>query len=186
VKLDLLVARRGIDPAAETCAAALRDLMHVAVAGVERGELWRFEIPGADAAAAARRDRLRDAASRAGRYVNSNRDVALWLDGPAPYPDAAPAGGCAVDVWVCDGDGRDPVALAWFRAQGDPELADLRRGILWRLWLPTGDPVAARAQAEVIASSRDRHQGLLANPLAQTAVIWSVVHGSDGGEEGKS
>ena len=186
MKLDLWVSRRGIDPAAETCATALRDLLRADVAGVERGELWRFDFGTNGTAAAARCERLRAAACRAGRYVNTNRDTAWWLSEPRPYPAEAPRGGSAVDVWVRDGDGSDAVALAWFRDQGDPELTDLRRGILWRLWLPTGDPQAARSQAEAIATTRDRGRGLLANPHAQTAEIWAVVRDPMGGEEWKA
>lgn len=172
--LDLLVMRRGLDPAAATCAGALRELMHVDVAGVERAELWRFEVePGPAPSPVAAR--LRAAACRAGRYVNLNRDVCDWQDGPRHYPAEAPRAGCAVDVWVCDGDGRDPVALAYFRARAVPELTDLRRGILWRLWLPGADPTAARAAAEEITVTRGRRHGLLMNPHAQTATILHVL-----------
>jgi hypothetical protein len=65
MKLDFYVARRGIDPAAQTCMTALRDLMHLDVAGVERGALWCFDVPEQPPLAASR-DRLRRCACRAG------------------------------------------------------------------------------------------------------------------------
>lgn len=175
--LDLVVERRGLDPAAETCAHALRDLLLAPVAGVERADLWRFTLAlGTDAGAA--RVRLEAAACRAGRYVNLNRDACSWPSGPRPYPEAAPRRGCAVDVWVQDGDGSDPAALAYFRAQ-EPSVADLRRGTLWRLWLPDADARAARDRALDLAVTRARRQGLLANPHAQTAEVLCVVPGPD-------
>jgi len=176
VHLDLVVWRRGLDPAAETCEAALRDLLGVEVAAIERAELWRFEVgEAAGRERVALQERLRDAACRAGRYVNLNRDGCEWIDGPRPArADAAP--GCwAVDVWVRDGDGRDPAAVEWFRAQAAPEVYDLRRGTLWRLYLPTADAAAARELALDIAVTRARRQGLLANPQAQTAEVLYVV-----------
>jgi len=176
VQLDLVVWRRGLDPAAETCEAALRDLLRVGIVGVERAELWRFEV--AEAAGAERdalRARLRDAACRAGRYVNLNRDGCEWIDGPRRLGGGAAPGVSAVDIWVRDGDGRDPAALAWFRAQAAAAVYDLQRGTLWRLYLPTADAAAARELALDIAVTRARRQGLLANPHAQTAEVLYVV-----------
>jgi hypothetical protein len=182
MKLDFYVTRRGIDPAAQTCMTALRDLMHLDVAGVERGALWCFDLPD-QAPLTTSRERLRQAACRAGRYVNTNRDVAAWLEGPRPYPTAAPATGHAVDIWVRDGDGADAAALGWFRAQALPELRGVRRGILWRLWLPARAPAAARALALDIAATRNRHHGLLANPHSQSATILDVVPGPEAAKE---
>jgi hypothetical protein len=171
-ELDFLVTRRGVDPAAETAAMALTDLLATPVAGVERGELWRFTLaPGAQVAPA--RAALERAACRAGRYVNTNRDIWTWLDAPRPYPAAAPRGGTAVDIWVTDGDGRDPVAARDFGAEVS-DLRDVRRGILWRLWLPV-DAQAAADLAWSIAETRARRQGLLFNPHAQKAEILAVV-----------
>ena len=182
MELDLEVARRGIDPAAETCAHALRDLLGIAVWGVERADLWRFDAgPLAEPDRARICERLAGAASRAGRYVNLNRDIARWQSGPRPYASDRPAGGTAVDVWVRDGDGADPVALRYFRAQAHAGLQQVWRGTLWRLYLPEPDPGVARTQALEIALTRDRRHGLLANPHAQTALVLHVVPGP--GEE---
>lgn len=172
--LDYLVSRRGLDPAAETCAWALTDLLHADVRGVRRGELWRFELEGALDVDTAQR-RLETAASRAGRYVNRNRDVGVWLAGPRPYPPDGPAGCTAVDVWVQEGDGRDAAALAWFRAQGPVPLGDLQRGVLWRLFLPGRDAPAAREWASELAVTRARAHGLLSNPHAQTSQVLYTV-----------
>jgi hypothetical protein len=182
VQLEMVVSRRGVDPAAATCESALRELLRAPVAGVERGELWRFELlaPGADPGAL--RAELQGAACRAGRYVNLNRDECRWLDGPRPYPPDAPRHGCAVDVWVRDGDGRDAVALAWFRKQVDAAIHDLWRGVVWRLWLPTPDPDAARETALELAVARGRRHGLLANPHSQSAEVLHVVTGPVAGE----
>jgi len=174
MQLDLLVKRRGLDPSAETCLHALCHLMRVPVAGVERGELWRFEVAAGESAAECR-ERLERAAARAGRYVNQNRDTCTWLDGPQPYPEAAPAGGSVADVWVLDGDGRDAAALEYYRSQAVPALADMRRGVLWRLWLPEPDARAARALAQAITVTRSRRAGLLMNPQAQTAEVLHVL-----------
>jgi hypothetical protein len=184
VRLDFMVQRRGIDPAAETCAHALRDLLAAPVSYVERGELWRFEsgeVPHGSIEEL--QQRLRDAACRAGRYVNLNRDECGWMQAARPYPDAAPAGAFAVDIWVRDGDGRDAAALAWFRSQAHHGLEDLRRGILWRLVLPAHDAAAAREAALELAVTRARAHGLLANPHAQTAEIVAVVPGPGNHEE---
>ena len=173
--LDFLVWRRGLDPAAHTCEQALRGLLRLPVAGVERGELWRFDLTDGEDAAATR-EALERAACRAGRYVNLNRDACAWLEGARPYPSAAPVPGTAADVWVRDGDGRDPAALEFFRARGAPSLREVRRGVLWRLWLPDLDSGSARRRAESIAVTRSRRQGLLMNPHAQTAEVLHVVH----------
>jgi hypothetical protein len=177
IALDLLVRRRGTDPAAETCSHALADLLDAPVAGVERGDLWRFELADLPAGSLDEsREAIERAAARAGRYVNLNRDVCGWLRGPLPYPEAAPRGGTAVDLWVCDGEGRDEVALAYFRARCPAGLQDLRRGTWWRLWLRGGTPHEARERAWDLAFLRSREHGLLCNPHAQQAEILSVVH----------
>ena len=172
---DLLVERRGVDPAAETCWRALTELLEHPVAGVERGVLWRFDLPSLepDAVAGLRHD-LEAAAARAGRYVNSNRDRMLWLDGPRSYPVGAPPDGWAVDVWVEDGDGSDAEAQAYFR-RTTPALQDLQRGVLWRLWLAVDSRERALALADEITVTRGRRHGLLMNPQAQSAAILAVV-----------
>ena len=178
MELEFEVARRGIDPAAATCEHALRDLLGLALAGVERAELWRFDAgPVGEAERAGLCDRLARAASFSGRYVNPNRDRARWLAGPRPYDRGACARGCAVDVWVRDGDGEDAEALHYFRTQAHSGLVQVWRGTLWRLYLPVVDPLAAREQALEIAVTRARRHGLLANPHAQTAVVLHVVEG---------
>jgi phosphoribosylformylglycinamidine (FGAM) synthase PurS component len=182
VDLDFVVARRGLDPAAESCETALRELLGVDLVALERAELWRFRVAAVDTAErAALEERLRSAACRAGRYVNLNRDTCTWLAGPRPWAGPA-AGVSAVDVWVCDGDGRDPAALAWFRSQASPRVEDVRHGVLWRLVLPLADPDRARERALEIAETRARRQGLLANPNAQTAEVLHVVRASRTGE----
>jgi hypothetical protein len=180
VELDFVVARRGLDPAAETCEVALRELLGVEVAAVERAELWRFRAPDTSPAASAElQDRLQRAACRAGRYVNLNRDTCDWLRGPRPYAGHAPAGGSAVDVWVRDATGRDRAALRWFRAQASPVVEDVWRGVLWRLYLPIADPKRAGERGLEIAVTRGRRQGLLANPNAQSAEVLHVVPGPE-------
>lgn len=177
-RLDLLVTRRGTDPAAETCAHALRDLLAAPVDGVERGELWRFDAAAAGAEdAAALRRALERAALRAGRYVNGNRDVCTWLDGPRVYPADAPPAGVAVEIWVCDGDGADAAALRYFRAQAGDAVQHVRRGTWWRLWMRTPAAGPAREWAWDLACTRSRTEGLLFNPQAQQAEILAVVPG---------
>jgi hypothetical protein len=87
--------------------------------------------------------------------------------------------GAAADVWVRDGDGHDPAALEFFRAQGTPSLRDVRRGVLWRLWLPIQDTASARSMAESITVTRSRKEGLLMNPHSQTADVLHVVCSPD-------
>ena len=182
MELYFVVTRRGLDAAAETCESALRDLLRVDVERVERGELWRFRIAAGNRSSGAElQERLQAAACRAGRYVNLNRDTCEWLERPRPYAESA-AGGCAVDVWVRDGTGQDPAALAWFRTQATPDVEDVWRGILWRLYLPIADPARARERGLEIAVTRARHQGLLANPHAQTVEVVHVVAGPPAGE----
>lgn len=172
-QLDYLVARRGTDPAAETAAMALQDLLHLPIAGVERGELWRFELaPEAEIASA--KTAIERAAARAGRYVNTNRDAGSWLEAPRPYPALAPRGGTAVDLWVRTGDGRDPSALRYFEREGSAAVRDLRRGILWRLWVAAGATQAAEIAWQA-AETRARSLGLLFNPHVQNGEILAVV-----------
>lgn len=185
MELDFVVARRGLDPAAETCEVALRELLGLEVDAVERAELWRFQVPDADEVARAElQDRLRSAACRAGRYVNLNRDTCTWLRGPRPYT-RTPAAGTAVDVWVRDGAGCDASALAWFRAQASSRVEEVQRGVLWRLYLPIADPTRARERGLEIAVTRARGEGLLANPHAQIAEVLHVVPGPQV-EEGRA
>jgi hypothetical protein len=175
-ELDFLVSRRGTDPADETCLVALRDLLGAEIAGVERGELWRFEVAEGDAAALAGwKERLERAACHAGRYVNTNRDRCTWTSDAGEDPIAAPRGGTIVEVWVCDGDGRDAAALAYFRARSGTALAGLRRGTLWRLWFAATDAETARARASELAVTRTRRLGLLSNPQSQRAEIIAVI-----------
>jgi phosphoribosylformylglycinamidine (FGAM) synthase PurS component len=183
-RLDFVISRRGLDPAAETCEAALRDLLGLPVAGVERADMLRFEFTSTPAATSEHlRSRLEAAARRAGRYVNTNRDVCAWPVGPRPYPEAAPRDGWAVDVWVTHGDGEDPVAAGHFRPAVGPELRSVRSGVLWRLWLAAADADAARELALAIAITHGRRQGLLANPHAQSVEIVSVVPGPAAAKE---
>jgi hypothetical protein len=175
-ELDLLVLRRGFDPAAETTGSALRDLLGADVTHVERGELWRFTFATPDPEGfAAWRAPLVRAACRVGRYVNSNRDACAWWSGSRPYPEQAPPGGAAVDLWVCDGDGEDRAAAAYFRRQTGAPLGAVRRGILWRLCFPGTDLDAARERAADLAVTRSRRHGLLSNPHAQRAELLGAV-----------
>ncbi len=175
-ELDLLVERRGFDPAAETTAGALRDLLGLDVTHVERGVLWRFTFVAPDPEEfAAWRAPLERAACRVGRYVNANRDACAWWTGPRPYPDRAPPGGSAVDIWVCEGDGEDRVAARYFRRQTAAPLERVRRGILWRLCFPGRDLDAARERAADTAVTRGRRHGLLSNPHAERAEILGAV-----------
>src|SRR5262249_41287411 len=156
-ELDFLVARRGTDPAAETCLAALRDLLGAEIAGLERGELWRFEVAAGDASELADwKQRLERAACHAGRYVDTNRHRCTWSAADGAYAGDVPRGGVVVEVWVSDGDGRDAAALAYFRARCGTALADLRRGTLWRLWFVGVDAATARARAGELAVTRSR------------------------------
>ena len=103
----------------------------------------------------------------------------FWLDRPRPYPATADRDGFAVDVWVEDDEGADAEALAYFR-QAESRLNDLRRGIVWRLWLGVGSEDDACALATEITVTRARRHGLLMNPHAQRSTILSVV-GAPGG-----
>jgi len=177
---DLLVERRGVDPAAETCWRALTELLDHPVSKVEHGTLWRFDLPdSAPEFIAAARDRIEAAASRAGRYVNLNRDRMFWLDRPRPRPAVADPGGFAVDVWIQDGEGADGEALAYFR-RAEPRLVSLRCGIVWRVWLDVETERDARALADEITVTRARRHGLLMNPHAQRSTILSVAGAGKG------
>ena len=171
-QLDLLVRRKGVDPAAETCLHALQVLMQVAVERVDRGTLWRFELESDVQTDAVRRlkDELLRAACRAGRYLNPNRDAGVWLDELA----AAATPSCVALLWIREGEGRDPVAQAYFSQRSAP-LRDLRRGTFYRLWIPGRDAEAAARLALEVAVTRTRKQGLLANPHSQTVELLELV-----------
>ena len=172
-QLDLLVRRKGVDPAAETCLHALQVLMQVAVERVERGTLWRFELESDAEPEAVRRlkDDLLRAACRAGRYLNPNRDAGVWLDelGATPNPS------CVALLWIRERDGLDPVAQAYFSQRSGVPLRDLRRGTFYRLWIPSRDAEAAARLALEVAVTRTRKQGLLANPHSQTVELLELV-----------
>jgi hypothetical protein len=177
MQLDFFVRRKGLDPTAETSLHALRDLMGEDVRAVEHGMLWRFEVEsGADGAIL--KPAIARAASRAGRYVNLNRDETSWLD--ETETAHGPAGSWGVDLWIRDGSGEDEVARAYFQAQIRQDLRRLRRGPLYRLWLPLADAEAARRKAEQLATTRNRRQGLLMNPHAQSLEILGVRAGREG------
>ena len=168
-RLDLLVRRKGTDPVAETCAYALGTLMRLPIDAVETGDLWRFECT--DAADMAP-DRLVQAACRAGRYVNTNRDRAAWVDWA--HPGQAAAAGCTVDLWVRGLGGPDGVALRYFRTQGCSWLDRVEHGRWYRLWTRARDRAEARTLATEIALTRSRQHGLLLNPHMQQFEILAV------------
>lgn len=176
--LDFFVLRKGLDPTAETSLHALRDLMGQDVRAVEHGMLWRFDVESDGNDAALKREIAR-AASRAGRYVNLNRDETCWLDERAGS-HSGPAGTWGVDLWICDGDGKDDVARAYFQGQIRRSLRGVRRGPLYRLWLPEPDADAARRTAEKLARTRSRGEGLLMNPHAQSLEVLGVRRGEEG------
>ncbi|UCE02568.1 MAG: hypothetical protein JSW67_15225 [Candidatus Latescibacterota bacterium] len=167
MQLDFLVRRSGLDPTAETCLHALRDLMQLPVHAVEHGTLWRFHVSAGDESV---RTQLERAACRAGRYVNLNRDTCVWVEPGARAQTSA----CAVEVWVTQGDGRDPVALSYFRQQIGRGLTEVQSGVFYRLHVDEADPVAARRLVEDVATTRSRTHGLLANPHSQRVEILSV------------
>ena len=180
MRLEFLVRRKGIDPTAETCLHALQTLMALDVADVEHGTLWRFDIDG-DGAPDTEKAAIVRAACRAGRYVNTNRDAHAWLDEPAAVAAARP-GLCAADLWICEQDGDDAVAQSYFAPQLGGRLLQVRRGTLYRLWMPQRDAAAARQFALDVAVTRTRRQGLLMNPHAQTVEVLRVWV-EQGGEE---
>ena len=174
MRLDFLIRRRGTDPAAETALHALRDLMHVAVFDVVRGTLWRFDVEDHDDVAAVQAV-LQRAASRAGRYVNTNRDACAWLDATRiPAADNARPG-CAVSVWVTSGDGKDEVAREYFATRTGERVTRARRGTFYCLWTAERDPETAREQILDVAVTRTRQHGLLSNPHHESVEVLAVA-----------
>jgi hypothetical protein len=167
----LRVQRQGIDPTAESSLHALRDLMRLPVLAVEHAALWQIDVGHAPDLAAARRA-LEKAACRAGRYVNINRDAMIWDADDSTRP--APQAGCAVDVWVTQGDGRDARALQWFRQYSGVDCHLVRRGRWFRVHVHVADPEQAQRCVEDLATSRTRHAGLLANPHSDSVAILRV------------
>ena len=171
MKLELRVQRQGMDPTAESSLHALRDIMQLPVLAVEHGELLQFDVAEvADGSEA--RDALEKAASRVARYVNLNRDVMIWDVTESTRP--MPAEGCAVDVWVRQGDGSDARALQWFQKYSDVECQSVRRGRWYRVHVCTEDTQEAKRWVEDLAVSRTRQAGLLANPHTDTIDILRV------------
>lgn len=169
MKLDLLVRRKGIDPVAETALYALRELMHRDIPEVASGELWRFEC---EAATESDREQLLRAACRAGRYINTNRDVARWVDWQA-FPDPG-AAGCSVDLWVRPKAPAEPSALRYFRTHGCAWLQQVEWGRWYRLQTRLRDAGAARELAMDLAVTRSRQHGLLLNPHLQDYTLLAV------------
>ncbi len=170
MRLDLLVRRKGIDPTAETCLHAMQALMGLDVAAVEHGTLWRFELERGRPAEL--RSQIARAASRAGRYVNTNRDRISWLD-EADAAEEPPSRTCT-DLWIHEGSGDDPVAHAWFARLVSVPFLQLRRGMLYRLWTDHAEPEAARQFAQEVAVTRNRRTGLLLNPHFQNLEVLGV------------
>ncbi len=173
MRLDFLIRRRGLDPAAETALHALRDLMHSEVTDVERGTLWRFDLDDVDAAHEVQRQ-LERAACRAGRYVNTNRDACHWLE-PRADGAAAETATYRVALWVTHGDGSDAVARAYFQKSVDVALRAVRRGVFWALTITARDADAARNRVLDLAVTRTRTQGLLANPHHERVEVLQVA-----------
>lgn len=174
MRLDFLIRRRGVDPAAESALHALRDLMRAPVVDVERGTLWRFEVEGATDSGLLR-EQLERAACRAGRYVNLNRDEYVWLDGGS-RPEAPGGGaGCAVSLWITHSDGSDAVARDYFQARLTAPLKAVRRGVFYRLWSAETQPQAALKLAQEVAVARTRRAGLLLNPHYEQLEVLEVT-----------
>jgi len=168
---ELRIQRQGIDPTAESSLHALRDIMQLPVIAVEHGELLQIDVAGS-VDSAATRQALEKAASRAGRYVNLNRDAMLWDVEDSTRP--APHSGCAVDLWVRQGDGGEARALQWFRQHSGVECQAVRRGRWYRVHVQTADPQEAKRCVAELANSRSRRVGLLANPHTESVDILRV------------
>lgn len=175
---ELRVQRQGIDPTAESSLHALRDLMQLPVLAVEHGELLQFDVQG-DIDTSLARAAIEKAASRAGRYVNLNRDAVIWEVNDSTRP--TPTQGCAVDVWVRQGDGHDARALLWFRQYTGIDCRAVRRGRWYRVHVQTADPQEAQRWVEDLATSRTRKVGLLANPHTENVDILRVQPNQEGG-----
>ena len=181
MQLDFLIRRRGLDPAGETALHALRDLMHAPIVAVERGTLWRFDVED-DADVRDVQQELERAASRAGRYLNTNRDVGAWLDAGCALQAQHEGAGCAVSLWITSGDGRDDVARDYFRKRASARLARVRRGTLYLLSTSVVDVDAAREIVLDVAVTRSRAHGLLLNPHHEQFEVLSVTPLTDPAE----
>ena len=171
MKYELRVQRQGMDPTAESSLHALRDIMGAPVIAVEHGELWRFVIE--DTASELQvRDAIENAASRAGRYVNLNRDVMLWE--ARESTQVGPDHGYHVDLWVRQAQGDDARALQWFRRHTGLSIEQVQRGRWYRVHVDAADLLEARSCVEELATSRSRSSGLLANPHIETVEVLIV------------
>lgn len=180
MRLDLLIQRRGVDPTAESALHALRDLMRAPITAVEHGVLWRFEV-ASEAETRRVQDELQRAACRAGRYVNTNRDTWSWLDSHAATLHTR-VDGCAVALWVTEGDGHDDVARRYFEARVAATLTSVQRGTFYRLWTYERDASRAREQILEVAVTRSRTHGLLVNPHTERLEVLAVTPAPDPAE----
>lgn len=171
MKYELRVQRQGVDPTAESSRHAMRDIMGAPVLAVEHGELWQFVVEGS-ASKRQVRDAIENAASRAGRYVNLNRDVMLWEEDESTQ--SSPDHGCHVDVWVRQAQGDDARALQWFRRHTGLVIEQMRRGRWYRVHVDIKDPLEAQRCVEALATSHSRSSGLLANPHSEKVDILRV------------
>jgi phosphoribosylformylglycinamidine (FGAM) synthase PurS component len=136
------------------------------VAGVERAELWTFEVDAADGA-----ERVREFLDGTALVVNPN--VHRWSLEPW---NEAPARGTRILVRVRDRV--DPKGAQVLRAVRDrlgrAEFTHASRAVLWRVDLESADRAVAEEAVRALTGG-DRGAGILANPHAQDALLQVVA-----------
>jgi hypothetical protein len=172
--LTLTVALRGPDPTALTAHYALTHRLGYAekLAGLERRDVWRFQVEASGIA-----EGLALAGSwvtRSNRFVNPNKHVYELAAGTGSRGGSGR--GSARVAWVVawsepDPDGEAAVRLIHARFGGE-ELLGARRAVVWMIRFAAGiNPADVLKLAGEVAVARSRLRGLLTNPHFQSVAV---------------
>lgn len=156
------VELRSDDPEAVSAFAVARSRL---AAGHALASLRRMRLIEVCGALPARAD-LEALLHRSIQFYNPHKErCVVRLDGR----EAAPAASDETLVLVTDRGGEErPAAQRWWRHQTGTEV-EVREGVVWALrFAGVDDP---RAAARELSLVKDRHQGLLCNPHAQTMEV---------------
>lgn len=171
-QVELTVSLKIPDVTAITARRALQGPMGYgdALAELTRADWWRLALDVDDEAAALALGRT--LAEQTNVFVNPNKHVFKV----AAHAVARPAKEGLTAVGILTGFHDEAKAALALRALqgrlGYPQVQALELGTLWTFHLREADPAAARALAERMAVTADRHSGLLANP---NSMWWRVL-----------
>jgi phosphoribosylformylglycinamidine (FGAM) synthase PurS component len=147
-----------------------------AVMGLVRSDLWEFSFPGLSSQQA--RQITERLVQKTALFVNPNKhsyrietaDAALSSESKIPL-----RGDVSSCVLVCDridGKAEETLEACLSLTDGDEQPAALTRGVWWELTFDGLSEEQIKQSTEMIAVTKSRTEGLLANPHYQTHQIF--------------